>query len=70
MQAAKSKLDKALKRLEKVIKKKAATPTGSQGMDLELVAAKAEITELKEKNQAASTRLEGAIGRMNDILES
>ena len=68
--AAKSKLDAALTRLEKAIDTKANSTGGSDGLSSELVAAKAEISELKEKNQVVSNRLDGAIGRMKEILES
>ena len=74
IQAAKSKLDTALVRLDKVIKAKAKTTKDSRGgngkLDKELTAAKAEISELKEKNQIVSTRLDGAIDRMKEILEN
>jgi len=74
IQAAKSKLDAALDRLDKVIETKAKSANGSGAgngkLDKELTAAKAEISELKEKNQIVSTRLDGAIDRMKEILGS
>ena len=70
MQAAKSKLDAALSRLEKAIDTKANSAVGSGALVKELAAAKAEISQLKEKNQVVSTRLDGAIGRMKVVLES
>jgi peptidoglycan hydrolase CwlO-like protein len=74
IQVAKSKLDTALDRLDKVIEAKAKATKGSGGgngkLDKELTAAKAEISELKEKNKIVSTRLDGAIDRMKEILES
>jgi peptidoglycan hydrolase CwlO-like protein len=74
IQAAKSKLDAALDRLDKAIETKAKSSNGSGAgngkLGKELTAAKAEISELKEKNQVVSTRLDGAIDRMKEILES
>jgi len=70
MQAAKSKLDAALTKLEKAIDTKASSADGSGALGKELSAAKAEISQLKEKNQEDSTRLDGAIGRMKEILDS
>jgi len=74
IQAAKSKLDAALDRLDKAIESKAKSSngsgTGNGKLDKELTAAKTEISELKEKNQIVSTRLDGAIDRMKEILES
>ena len=70
MQMAKSKLDAALTRLETVIDNKPISADGSDGLGEELVAAKAEISQLREKNQVVSSRLDGAIGRMKEILES
>ncbi len=65
-----SKLDAALTRLEKAIDNKSILADGSDGLGKELIAAKAEISQLKEKNQVVSTRLNGAIGRMKEILQS
>jgi hypothetical protein len=70
IQVAKAKLDAALTRLEKSIESKTGSASGNGALDKELVAAKAEISELKEKNQIVSTRLDGAIDRMKEILES
>ncbi|GEM_PF-939678 len=74
IQVAKSKLDAALDRLDKAIDSKAKSTNGSGAgnskLNKELSAAKAEISELKEKNQIISTRLDGAIGHMKEILES
>lgn len=70
IQVAKAKLDAALTRLEKSIEFKTGSASGNGALDKELVAAKAEISELKEKNQIVSTRLYGAIDRMKEILES
>lgn len=70
IQVAKAKLDAALTRLEKSIESKTGSASGNGALDKELVAAKAEISELKEKNQIVSTRLNGAIDRMKEILES
>lgn len=70
IQVAKAKLDAALTRLEKSIESKTGSASGNGALDKELVAAKAEISELKETNQIVSTRLYGAIDRMKEILES
>lgn len=70
IQVAKAKLDAALTRLEKSIESKTGSASGNGALDKELVAAKAEISELKENNQIVSTRLYGAIDRMKEILES
>jgi hypothetical protein len=70
MQTAKSKLDAALTRLETVIDARPISADGSDGLGEELTAAKAEIYQLKEKNQVVSSRLDGAIDRMKEILGS
>jgi hypothetical protein len=70
MQTAKSKLDAALTRLETVIDARPISVDGSDGLGEELTAAKAEISQLKEKNQVVSSRLDGAIDRMKEILGS
>jgi hypothetical protein len=70
MQTAKSKLDAALNRLEKAIDTTPILASGSDELAKELVAAKAEISQLREKNQTVSAKLDGAIGRVKEILES
>ncbi len=65
---AKQRLNSALDRLDAALAKKVDAPAADDGMQAELDAARREITDLKNKNQTVSARLDTAIGNLKSIL--
>jgi len=61
-------LDEALTRLEKAVDSHSGESGGNTNMVKELAAATSEISDLKDKSKAVSTRLDGAIGQLKELL--
>jgi predicted nucleic acid-binding Zn-ribbon protein len=70
MQASKTKLEKALARLERAVDDKVTSVDKLKKIDTELIAAHKRITELREKNKVASERLDSTINQIRKILGS
>ena len=70
VQSYKIKLEKAFDRLEKAIDDKIAPVAKSQEVDVnvKLMAAHQDITELRKKNKLASDRLDSTIAHIRKIL--
>ena len=69
VQKARSGLDEALSRLEKVIDSRPADTAGNETLAKELATATTEIDELKGMNQTVSARLDRAIGQLKELLK-
>jgi hypothetical protein len=69
MQLAESKLVAALTRLERTLDARSVSSGRSDRLNDELDLMKAEILQLKKKNQVISSRLGGAIERLKKVLE-
>jgi predicted nucleic acid-binding Zn-ribbon protein len=70
MQVSKTKLEKALARLERAVDDKVTSVDKLKKTDTELIAAHKGITELREKNKVASERLDSTINQIRKILGS
>jgi predicted nucleic acid-binding Zn-ribbon protein len=70
MQVSKTKLEKALARLERAVDDKVTSVDKLKKIDTELIAAHKRITELREKNKVASERLDSTINQIRKILGS
>ncbi len=68
IQLAESKLDAALTRLERTLDARSVSSGRSDRLNDELDLMKAEILQLKKKNQVVSSRLGGAIERLKILL--
>ena len=64
----KTRLQKALDNLERVIENKIQSTKKVNEPNLDLLAVKREINELREKNKIASNRLDGTIDQIKKIL--
>jgi len=64
----KTRLQKALDNLERVIENKIQSTKKVNEPNLDLLAVKREINELREKNIIASNRLDGTIDQIKKIL--
>ena len=64
----KNRLQKALDNLERVIENKIQSTKKVNEPNLDLLAVKREINELREKNKIASNRLDGTIDQIKKIL--
>lgn len=69
VEAAQTRIEKALSRLEAAIESRGAEAGAAADLTAKLDAATAEISELKDRSQQVSDRLDKAIGRVKAILE-
>ncbi|MEE2999717.1 MAG: DUF4164 family protein [Pseudomonadota bacterium] len=70
MQSAKTKLEKAFDRLEKVIRERIESPEKTGEFGAELITLQNEIDELRKKNRIASNRIDATIKQIQKILGS
>jgi hypothetical protein len=69
LQQAKMRLESAVERVEQALTTR-RSPTADGGADAsELTEARAEIGQLREKQETVSRRLDAAIGRMKVLLD-
>jgi len=69
LQQAKARLESAIGRLEQALEARSGGSAANGVPDVELIEARAEISQLRQKNEAVAHRLDAAIGRMKLLLE-
>ncbi len=69
LETAKDRLEKSISRLEAAVKSQTALAAGDDETAEALVESQRLCAELRQANQAVTSRLDAAIGRLKTVLE-
>jgi hypothetical protein len=69
LEEAAQRLERAVARLDAATAKLGEKPIGDRQLALQLAAAKADYAKLQEVTRAVATRLDGAIERLDAVIE-